>query len=238
MESKRRSLERCGTPRADIEDRIDPKSTDSRWAAMVTLVRCLARQAALEAWERGSIDGYPADAPVAGRLARRLTALGFTTPLALKQAEARFIREKFSVTLERTVRELQGTPCIALEEAPPDRKTIVASRSLGRLVTERRDMEEAVASYAKKAAQERDGTEAGTGKNAEAENAGLSGRADRGPDRAPDGGVAGDAGRQSEGGAHRHRPRSGARLSLHDERRVLHQGERFNDRSQPQRRRH
>ena len=42
------------------------------------------------------------------------------TPLALKQADARFIRERFSVTLERTVRELRGMPCIALEEAPPD----------------------------------------------------------------------------------------------------------------------
>lgn len=69
---------------------------------------------------------------IAGRLARRLTELGIETPLALKQADARFIRERFSVALERTVRELQGTPCVALEEAPPDRKTIVASRSFGR----------------------------------------------------------------------------------------------------------
>ena len=63
------------------------------------------------------------------------------------------MRERFSVTLERTVRELQGIPCIALEEAPPDRKTIMASRSFGRLVTERPEMEEAVASYATRAAE-------------------------------------------------------------------------------------
>jgi DNA polymerase V len=88
---------------------------------------------------------------IAGRLARRLTELGITTPLALKQTDARFVRERFSVTLERTVRELQGIPCIALEEAPPDRKTIMASRSFGRLVTERPEMEEAVASYATRA---------------------------------------------------------------------------------------
>jgi DNA polymerase V len=90
---------------------------------------------------------------IAGQLARRLVALGIDTPLALKQADARFIRERFSVTLERTVRELQGTPCIALEEGPPDRKTIVASRSFGRMVTERHEMEEAVASYATRAAE-------------------------------------------------------------------------------------
>ena len=56
-----------------------------------------------------------------------------------------------SVTLERTVRELQGIPCIALEEAPPDRKTIMASRSFGRLVTARSEMDEAVASYVTRA---------------------------------------------------------------------------------------
>src|ERR1700733_1795007 len=89
---------------------------------------------------------------IAGRLARRLTELGITTPLALKQTDARFVRERFSVTLERTVLELRGIPCIALEDAPPDRKSIMASRSFGRLVTARREMEEAVASYAGRAA--------------------------------------------------------------------------------------
>jgi DNA polymerase V len=48
---------------------------------------------------------------------------------------------------------MQGIPCIELEEAPPDRKTIMASRSFGRMVTERRGMEEAVASYAARAAE-------------------------------------------------------------------------------------
>jgi len=90
---------------------------------------------------------------IAGRLARRLVEIGIATPLALKRTDARFIRERFSVTLERTVRELQGIPCIALEEAPPDKKTIMASRSFGKLVTARQEMEEAVASYAARAAE-------------------------------------------------------------------------------------
>jgi DNA polymerase V len=90
---------------------------------------------------------------IAGRLARRLSDLGITTPLALKQTDARFVRERFSVTLERTVRELQGIPCIAIEDAPPDRKTVMASRSFGRLVTVRHEMDEAVASYATRAAE-------------------------------------------------------------------------------------
>jgi DNA polymerase V len=90
---------------------------------------------------------------IAGRLGRRLADIGITTPLALKQADARFIRERFSVTLERTALELRGIPCMALEDTPATRKSVMASRSFGRLVTARREMEEAVASYAARAAE-------------------------------------------------------------------------------------
>jgi DNA polymerase V len=90
---------------------------------------------------------------IAGRLARRRAEIGITTPLALKQTDPRFVRERFSVTLERTARELQGIPCISFEDAPPNRKTVMASRSFGKLVTARQEMEEAVASYAARAAE-------------------------------------------------------------------------------------
>ena len=90
---------------------------------------------------------------VARRLAARLTALGITTPLALKRTDPRFIRERFNVVLERLVLELRGIPCISLEEAPPDRKSIMASRSFGRTVETRAELEEAVATYATRAAE-------------------------------------------------------------------------------------
>ena len=90
---------------------------------------------------------------VARRLAARLTALGITTPLALKQSDPRFIRERFNVVLERLVLELRGVPCISLEEAPPDRKSIMASRSFGRTVETREELEEAVATYTSRAAE-------------------------------------------------------------------------------------
>ena len=90
---------------------------------------------------------------IAGRLSRRLEDLGITTPLQLKQTDPRFIRERFSVTLERTGRELRGIPCIALEHAPADRKSVMASRSFGKPVTVRHELEEAVASYATRAAE-------------------------------------------------------------------------------------
>src|SRR5207237_4827401 len=90
---------------------------------------------------------------VAHRLARRLTALGITTPLALKQADPRFIRERFHVVLERLVLELRVVACISLEEAPPDRKSIMASRSFGRTVETRAELQEAVAIYTTRAAE-------------------------------------------------------------------------------------
>jgi DNA polymerase V len=90
---------------------------------------------------------------VAGRLAKRPRAIGITTPLALKQADPRFIRERFNVVVERLVQELRGVPCISLEEAPPDRKSITASRSFGRTVETRAELEEAVGTYASRAAE-------------------------------------------------------------------------------------
>jgi DNA polymerase V len=44
--------------------------------------------------------------------------MGITTALQLARANPTFIRKNFNVVLERTVRELNGEPCISLEEAP------------------------------------------------------------------------------------------------------------------------
>ncbi|MCW6512493.1 Y-family DNA polymerase [Lichenifustis flavocetrariae] len=90
---------------------------------------------------------------VAGRMAERLKAIGINNPLDLRQADAKFVRMHTSVVMERMVLELQGIPCISLEEAPPDRKMILASRSFGRRVTTRREMEEAVTTHTARAAE-------------------------------------------------------------------------------------
>ena len=90
---------------------------------------------------------------VARRTAEKLIALGITTPLQLRDADPRFLRERFSVVLERTVHELRGTPCIAFEDVAPNRKSIVASRSFGRPVQLATEMAEAVATYTARAAE-------------------------------------------------------------------------------------
>jgi DNA polymerase V len=64
------------------------------------------------------------------------------------------VPEPVAARLERLARTtVQGVACIPLEQAPPDRKTIMVSRSFGKLVTARQEIEEAVASYATRAAE-------------------------------------------------------------------------------------
>lgn len=89
---------------------------------------------------------------VGRRLAARLQALGISTPLELLWTDPRFIRERFSVVLERLVLELRGTPCVDLEEVTPDRKSLIASRSFGRPVETLAELQEAVATYTARAA--------------------------------------------------------------------------------------
>ena len=90
---------------------------------------------------------------VAGRLAERMRATGITTPLQLRDADPRMIRQSFSVVIERMVHELNGMPCLDLEQHSPDRKSIMATRSFGRPVALRRELEAAVATFVARAAE-------------------------------------------------------------------------------------
>jgi DNA polymerase V len=62
------------------------------------------------------------------------------------------VRCRWSVVLERTVRELQGQPCIAFEDVPPDKQEIASTRSFGRSITELSDLVEAVSEFSARAA--------------------------------------------------------------------------------------
>ena len=55
--------------------------------------------------------------------------------------------------LERTVRELQGTQCIGLDDAPAPKKEIACTRSFGHAVTELSDLTQAVTEFASRAAE-------------------------------------------------------------------------------------
>ena len=59
----------------------------------------------------------------------------------------------WSVVLERTVRELQGMPCVQLEDVPAPKKEIAYTRSFGRPVTHLEPQIEAVSEFASRAAE-------------------------------------------------------------------------------------
>ena len=87
------------------------------------------------------------------RIAAQLQAEGLHTALDVARMDPAMVRRRWSVTLERTVRELQGQACIALEDVPAAKKEIACTRSFGQPVTELRDLVEAVSHFASRAAE-------------------------------------------------------------------------------------
>lgn len=65
---------------------------------------------------------------------------------------ARQARELGLVVLERTVRELQGEPCIPLDEAPAPRKGMAVTRSAGAPMRDQDKVMGALAAHATRAA--------------------------------------------------------------------------------------
>jgi DNA polymerase V len=90
---------------------------------------------------------------VGPRLAQQLSALGIDSVEALRRADAALLRRRFSVLLERTQRELNGVPCLTLEEVAPNKQQILSSRSFGQLVGELAPLREAVAHHVAVAAE-------------------------------------------------------------------------------------
>lgn len=87
------------------------------------------------------------------RISAQLIEDGITTALDLARLDPVMVRSRWSVVLERTVRELQGTSCIELEHTPGRKKEIACTRSFGHDVTELDDLTQAVTEFASRAAQ-------------------------------------------------------------------------------------
>lgn len=81
----------------------------------------------------------------------KLATLGITTAGGLCGLDLKRARSLGTVTLERTVLELRGMSCLALEEVAPQRKGMAVTRSFGRPVTSLDELREAVAAYATRA---------------------------------------------------------------------------------------
>jgi DNA polymerase V len=87
------------------------------------------------------------------KLAPQLQALGFNSVLDLKRASPQRIRQQFSVVMEKTIRELNGTVCIELEEISPPKQQIISSRSFGYAVCDYNSLAESITLYVCSAAE-------------------------------------------------------------------------------------
>lgn len=81
---------------------------------------------------------------VGKRIEDKLHCMGIYTALDLAKACPNTIRSRFSVTLERTLRELNGVSCMELETVAPTKQQIISSRSFGTKVSEIESMKEAI----------------------------------------------------------------------------------------------
>src|SRR5690606_10889303 len=78
----------------------------------------------------------------------KLGALGIRYAAEVRDMDPKLARQIMTVVGERIVHELNGRACIALETVAPQRKGCAVTRSFGKRVTSRVDMEQAVAGYA------------------------------------------------------------------------------------------
>lgn len=90
---------------------------------------------------------------VGRRIGQQLRDAGVNAVLDLVRLSPSMVRGRWGVVLERTVRELQGQPCIGLEDAPPAKQQIACTRSFGHPVTELSDLIEAISEFASRAAE-------------------------------------------------------------------------------------
>ncbi|WP_432780691.1 translesion error-prone DNA polymerase V subunit UmuC (plasmid) [Pseudomonas corrugata] len=90
---------------------------------------------------------------VGRKMKLHLDAMGIKTAMDLAKADPWTLRKKFSVVIEKTARELGGTPCLELDEPDPPKQEICCSRMFGKRLTELAPIKEAVASYMMRASE-------------------------------------------------------------------------------------
>ncbi len=90
---------------------------------------------------------------VGRRMTAHLEGMGIRTAMDLASAEPWMLRKKFSVVIEKTARELAGTPCLELDEPDPPKQEICCSRMFGQRLTTVAPIKEAVATYMMRASE-------------------------------------------------------------------------------------
>jgi len=82
------------------------------------------------------------------KTAPKLHDAGIRTVLDLKRADAATLGRQLGVVMQKTVRELQGTRCLEVDDDSPAQQQIMCSRSFGNPVTELPELIEVVSGFA------------------------------------------------------------------------------------------
>ena len=90
---------------------------------------------------------------VGRRMKAHLDGMGIKSAMDLAKADPWTLRKNFSVVIEKTARELAGTPCLELDEPDPPKQEICCSRMFGKRLTELAPIKEAVATYMMRASE-------------------------------------------------------------------------------------
>lgn len=90
---------------------------------------------------------------VGRRMSAHFEGMGIKTAMDLAKTDPWMLRKKFSVVVEKTARELAGTPCLELDEPDPPKQEICCSRMFGKRLQALAPIKEAVATYMMRASE-------------------------------------------------------------------------------------
>ncbi len=88
------------------------------------------------------------------RLSASLQAQGIKTAADFVKMPSSLVRSKYSVTLERTQRELMGHDCQIANPVDIAHKSIMTSRTFGKVLTDRDEIADAIVSFAERTARQ------------------------------------------------------------------------------------
>ena len=90
---------------------------------------------------------------IGSRTTAKLNKLGIHTVWDLAKQSSHSIQGQFNIVVARTVMELNGTPCLELDDISPDKQQIVCSRSFSRRLTTCHELSQALAEFCSRAAE-------------------------------------------------------------------------------------
>lgn len=90
---------------------------------------------------------------IGAKSAIKLNALGIFTAKELRDADLDLIQKSLTIVGRKIACEIRGISCLPLELITNDKKQIISSRSFGRPVFKKEELEEAIANYVSRAAE-------------------------------------------------------------------------------------